>query len=88
MRQDQTPDNTPGPPLDVAPDEIEPMGKGHRDADPPRRPEQIADPTGENGPSYEANQGQHGRDANPGGSTDPTNTRSHADSGDETGSSD
>lgn len=37
------------------------------------------DPTGEQGPSYERDQGSP--DAAPGGSTDPHNTLGHADSG-------
>jgi hypothetical protein len=40
------------------------------------------DPEGEKGPSYERNQGVV--DSPAGGSTDPHNTLSHADSGDET----
>jgi hypothetical protein len=40
---------------------------------------QHNDPTGEAGPSYEKDQGT--RRDNTGGSTDPNNTRTHADSG-------
>ena len=58
--------------------DVEPMGEGHRSADPVPHPEFPP-------PSYEANQGQRGRDINPGGSTDPNNIRTHADSGDQTG---
>jgi hypothetical protein len=60
---------------------VEPEGEGHRPDDPLKQPEQINDPTGANGPSYEQNQGTPGE--HHGGSTDPNNTLTHADSGDE-----
>lgn len=59
--------------------DIEPMGEGHVEGDPIPHPEMPP-------PSYEANQGQGGRDAHPGGSTDPHDALTHANSGDETGS--
>lgn len=58
--------------------DIEPMGEGHIESDPAPRPDLPP-------PTYEANQGQGGQDAHPGGSTDENNALSHADSGDETG---
>jgi hypothetical protein len=63
--------------------EIEPEGEGHVDNDERTYREQVRDPLGQNGPSYEANQAWHGREVRPGGSTDPNNSLSHSDSGDE-----
>ena len=48
--------------------DVEPMGEGHVESDPVPHPEMPA-------PSYEADQGDHGRDAHPGGGTDPGNAR-------------
>lgn len=48
--------------------DIEPMGEGHVESDPAPHPEMPP-------PSYEADQGQKGRDAHPGGGTDVGNAR-------------
>lgn len=51
--------------------DLEPMGEGHVESDPVPHPEMPP-------PSYEANQGVGGRDAHPGGGTDPGNVRIEA----------
>ena len=69
--------------LAIEESEVEPEGEGHVDNDEPTYSEQVRDPLGQNGPSYEANQISHGREVRPGGSTDPHNALSHSDSGDQ-----
>jgi hypothetical protein len=54
--------------------EIEPEGKGHIENDPAPTREQLDDPLGLSGPSYETGQAERARDANPGGSTDPNDS--------------
>lgn len=61
--------------------DVEPMGENHRPDDPVVQPEELRDPTGQKGPAYEENQGDPG--GHDGGSVDPNDGLSHADSGDE-----
>ena len=51
--------------------DVEPEGEGHVESDPVPHPEMPA-------PSYEANQAVRGRDAHPGGGTDPGNFRTES----------